>query len=166
MKKTRYIWVSGLVVSTVSIFTSEASASNAYDAGYCREYTRTIHVGGRPQEGYGTACLQPDGSWRITAGDDVGQTISPAYIVEQPVVYIQEPARNVYRTTHYGPRPSYTSFSVTFGDDDGWRDKHYYKKHRRWHDHGRHHGRWDDDDDDYHHRHHHTRRSGNTLSWR
>lgn len=35
------------------------------DAGYCREYQQTIVVGGRPRRGYGTACRQPDGTWRI-----------------------------------------------------------------------------------------------------
>jgi surface antigen len=33
--------------------------------GYCREFQQTIIVGGRPQQGYGTACRQPDGSWQI-----------------------------------------------------------------------------------------------------
>jgi surface antigen len=32
---------------------------------YCREYSQTIRVGGRSEEGYGTACRQPDGSWKI-----------------------------------------------------------------------------------------------------
>ncbi len=32
---------------------------------YCREYTQKINVGGKTQEGYGTACRQPDGSWQI-----------------------------------------------------------------------------------------------------
>ncbi|MEQ8815186.1 MAG: glycine zipper 2TM domain-containing protein [Thalassobaculum sp.] len=32
---------------------------------YCREYTTRARVGGRTQEAYGTACRQPDGSWRI-----------------------------------------------------------------------------------------------------
>jgi surface antigen len=31
----------------------------------CREYQQTITVGGRTEEGYGTACRQPDGSWKI-----------------------------------------------------------------------------------------------------
>jgi len=31
----------------------------------CREYQSTGSVGGRLQQTYGTACLQPDGSWRI-----------------------------------------------------------------------------------------------------
>lgn len=34
-------------------------------APYCREYTNRVTVGGRVQESYGTACLQPDGSWQI-----------------------------------------------------------------------------------------------------
>jgi surface antigen len=32
---------------------------------YCREFSQNITVGGKTQRGYGTACRQPDGSWRI-----------------------------------------------------------------------------------------------------
>ncbi|MEQ8394394.1 glycine zipper 2TM domain-containing protein [Thalassobaculum sp.] len=32
---------------------------------YCRTYTTTAIIGGRPQEAYGTACRQPDGSWEV-----------------------------------------------------------------------------------------------------
>jgi surface antigen len=32
---------------------------------YCREYQQTIRVGGETQKAYGTACRQPDGSWKI-----------------------------------------------------------------------------------------------------
>lgn len=32
---------------------------------YCREYQSRVNVGSRIQESYGTACLQPDGSWKI-----------------------------------------------------------------------------------------------------
>jgi surface antigen len=35
------------------------------DGNFCREFTQTIMVGGKKQEGYGTACRQPDGSWQI-----------------------------------------------------------------------------------------------------
>jgi hypothetical protein len=31
----------------------------------CREYQTTTIIGGRPQPAYGTACLQPDGTWRV-----------------------------------------------------------------------------------------------------
>lgn len=33
-------------------------------SGPCREYTVDAVVGGRPEKVYGTACRQPDGSWR------------------------------------------------------------------------------------------------------
>ncbi|GIX18184.1 MAG: 17 kDa surface antigen [Rhodothalassiaceae bacterium] len=32
---------------------------------YCREFTQKIYVGGEEATGYGTACRQPDGTWKI-----------------------------------------------------------------------------------------------------
>ena len=32
---------------------------------YCREYQQTVIIGGEPQEAYGTACRNADGTWRI-----------------------------------------------------------------------------------------------------
>ena len=32
---------------------------------YCREYQTDVDIGGKKERGYGTACRQPDGSWRI-----------------------------------------------------------------------------------------------------
>ncbi|MDA0218348.1 MAG: RT0821/Lpp0805 family surface protein [Proteobacteria bacterium] len=32
---------------------------------YCREYQTTVTVGGEVQKAYGTACQQPDGSWKV-----------------------------------------------------------------------------------------------------
>lgn len=32
---------------------------------YCREYQQEIIVGGERHQSYGTACRQPDGSWKI-----------------------------------------------------------------------------------------------------
>lgn len=34
---------------------------------YCREYSQTIRVGGELKKGYGQACRQPDGEWRIVS---------------------------------------------------------------------------------------------------
>lgn len=31
---------------------------------YCREYQTSIYIDGYPQDAYGTACRQPDGSWQ------------------------------------------------------------------------------------------------------
>lgn len=33
----------------------------------CREFTQTIYVGGKRQEGFGRACRQADGSWQIVS---------------------------------------------------------------------------------------------------
>lgn len=33
---------------------------------HCREFTQTIMIGGKSETGVGTACRQPDGSWRVT----------------------------------------------------------------------------------------------------
>lgn len=35
-----------------------------YDEGPCREYTMEANIGGQMETVYGTACRQPDGSWK------------------------------------------------------------------------------------------------------
>ena len=47
-------------------FTPTRDGTNKATGEYCREYQTTVNVGGRTEEAYGTACRQPDGSWRIT----------------------------------------------------------------------------------------------------
>jgi len=32
---------------------------------YCREYHQTVWIAGQEQQAYGTACRQPDGTWKI-----------------------------------------------------------------------------------------------------
>ena len=44
--------------------------SNTFQRGdgtYCREFSQTVTVGGRTEDAYGTACRQPDGSWKIVS---------------------------------------------------------------------------------------------------
>ena len=40
-------------------------AQNQTQGQTCREYQSTMTIDGRPQQTYGTACLQPDGTWQI-----------------------------------------------------------------------------------------------------
>ncbi len=47
-------------------FTPTRDGRDSWTGAYCREYQTSVTVGGRTQDGYGTACRQPDGSWRIT----------------------------------------------------------------------------------------------------
>ncbi len=39
----------------------------ATSGGFCREFQQTVTVAGEKQRAFGTACRQPDGSWRITS---------------------------------------------------------------------------------------------------
>ena len=32
---------------------------------YCREYQTSVNIGGQIEQAYGTACRQPDGSWKV-----------------------------------------------------------------------------------------------------
>ncbi|MDP7156412.1 MAG: RT0821/Lpp0805 family surface protein, partial [Arenicellales bacterium] len=42
-----------------------ATQSTTVGYEYCREFTTTVNVAGEDQQGYGTACRKPDGSWEI-----------------------------------------------------------------------------------------------------
>jgi surface antigen len=42
----------------------QSTYQNSYGQ-YCREYQTTIIVNGRPETAHGTACREPDGSWRV-----------------------------------------------------------------------------------------------------
>ena len=44
---------------------AEAGIAWDPDRPHCREVQMGITIGGRPQAGFGTACLQPDGSWQL-----------------------------------------------------------------------------------------------------
>ncbi|HLT76889.1 MAG TPA: RT0821/Lpp0805 family surface protein [Ferrovibrio sp.] len=35
---------------------------------YCREFQQSVTVGGKTEQAYGTACRQPDGSWKVVQG--------------------------------------------------------------------------------------------------
>ena len=42
-------------------------AYRARSGQYCREFTQTVTVGSQTENAYGTACRQPDGTWRIVS---------------------------------------------------------------------------------------------------
>ena len=45
----------------------EVTPTRTYEtsAGPCREYTIDARIGGQTEQVYGTACRQPDGSWKV-----------------------------------------------------------------------------------------------------
>lgn len=108
--------------------------------GPCREFITTIIIGGREEQGYGTACRQPDGSWEIVSDDLPGppgplvprppQPAQPA----QPAVAAPAPVREVYGyppppplhyyeypAGFYGPSRIFLSFSYVYrGGSHHW----------------------------------------------
>lgn len=99
---------------------------------YCREYTKNVKVGGKLQESYGTACLQPDGSWEVQNSEPSYN--QPSRVVTTPTIIREEVVTYVpyYRPAY---RPNYTV--ITFGDY-GWDRRHWHKRPSRHHYHGWH----------------------------
>lgn len=103
----------------------------------CREYTRTIYIGGQAQQGVGTACLQPDGSWQIVSDEYVAQSrVEPQPEIREVVVY-----RDRYYPQprgYWGPR---SGLSISVGQS-WYAPRHYrsrgYDRHARGHRHNHH----------------------------
>lgn len=126
------IITAGVLISAVQ----PASATSDY----CREYISRVRVGDAPAPAYGTACYQPDGSWKIGREEQ-----EVAYYEPRPVVN-----HIGYVTTREYVQPPI--FSLSFGSY-GYHQPHrsYYHdrhwKHRRGH-HDGHHG-WGRGRDDH-----------------
>jgi hypothetical protein len=107
----------------------------AFQAGgkICREFQQTVTIAGRPQQAFGTACRQPDGSWKLqpasapsaAAAPPPPSTVSPAPTVVYPppptVVYAYPPA--YFPPGYYYSSPFYTSVYIRGGG---------YHHHRHW----------------------------------
>lgn len=71
------------------------------DESYCREFAQTFTIDGETQSGYGTACLQPDGSWKIILQRSLDRHSENEvhYIVKEDTVYVS-PVRVVFAPGH------------------------------------------------------------------
>jgi surface antigen len=47
---------------------SPLSTNQTSDGKYCREFQQEVVIGGETEQAFGTACRQPDGSWKILGG--------------------------------------------------------------------------------------------------
>ena len=81
----------------------------------CREFVTTITIGGEEQQGYGTACRQPDGSWQVVADRPAGSAPPAAALSTPPERYY------VYPETLYAPYSIYFSFGTLY------RHGHFYR---------------------------------------
>jgi hypothetical protein len=93
-------------VAAVPVATAAPIQQQPVDAG-CREFRQTAVVGGQAQEMIGTACPQPDGTWRI-----IGPPGETAQAAPPPqTVYIERSAPYpVYAAPPY-PAYGYSPYS-------------------------------------------------------
>jgi len=85
----------------------------------CREYVTTIAIGGVEQQGYGTACRQPDGFWRRVDTSPAPPPQTRPYVYSPPQRYYYYPPE------FYGPYRIYLSFGTVFRGGHLYRG-HYY----------------------------------------
>ncbi len=80
----------------------------------CREYQRTITIGGKTETAYGTACRQPDGTWK-TQGDlkSADGSTSKSTTTKDTHPYRGYPDRHYGYYSHH--RRYYSPFFFGFG---------------------------------------------------
>ena len=97
-----------------------ASVAPVAETQNCREFTAPIRVGSVEREGYGRACEQPDGSWRIVA---------PAADAQQTPQHTTTYTTNYYPYPYYGyPYYGYPYYPPFFGFGLGFASFHH--RHR------------------------------------
>jgi len=85
----------------------------------CREFLTTITIGGQDQQGYGTACRQPDGSWQIVSDQQPAGAAPPP----PPGQVLSTPPDRYYAYPpgFFGPSTIYLSFGTVY------RHGHFYR---------------------------------------
>jgi len=92
----------------------------------CREFVTTIIIAGQEEQGYGTACRQPDGQWKLVDENSSTTASQPAppsnvtnYFVEPPPVYYG------YPSGFYGSSRIYLSFGHVYRSGKLYRGSRY-----------------------------------------
>ena len=90
----------------------------------CREFDTPVMINGREQQAHGTACLQPDGSWKVEQ-NIAGQT-PQAYVIQPQTYQPYYPPDYLSNPWFYGP-PLFFGGAFIGG---GWG---YHHHHGGWH---------------------------------
>lgn len=132
------IFAASAILALVGL--SAPAQARGGDDEYCREYTRTVMIGGRTQEAYGTACYQPDGSWMIVGeglGNDIPDNVNDVRYIIHDDRRDFTPTRVVYYTPRNAPYYGRRGYGPNFiwYDTGHIRNGHtvVYKPHPKWH---------------------------------
>ncbi len=103
--------------------------------GPCREFITTIVIGGEEQQGYGTACRQPDGTWELVAQTEVERPV-PKAVAQAPIYITHPPPRYYYYPAEfYYPYRIYLSFGYVYRSGHAYRGSYYLDGHSFRHRH-------------------------------
>jgi len=91
----------------------------------CREFISTIVIGGEEQQGYGTACRQPDGSWKIVSNKPSADQAPPAAAQTKGYVNTPPPEYYAYPADFYFPYHIYLSFGYLYRGGSLHRGSYY-----------------------------------------
>lgn len=124
------------LVMTVTFGVGLVSSAQARER-YCREYTDHVNIGRGLEQSYGTACMQPDGSWEI-----VSQSHQPVVTYAPPI----QTVRHIVREERNYVSPFNINIDLGSHGFRGWGNRHWkhrgYSNHHGGHrKHGRNHGR-------------------------
>ncbi len=94
----------------------------------CREFVTTIIIADQEEQGYGTACRQPDGSWALVGDASPPASASPpvttrTYIAQSPGAYY------AYPSGFFGSSHIYLSFGHVFRSGNLHRGRLYLDGH-------------------------------------
>lgn len=126
-----------LVTTLVAIPILAPSQAQAKEE-YCREYTKTVRVGERTEQAYGTACYRPDGSWEIInlEGSNYGRDqVRDVMYQDLKHDYRHNPYKEVvvverHNRPHYRySRSNYSSSPIVFNFGFGAKNDHRFKNH-------------------------------------
>ncbi len=89
---------------------------------YCREYQQPVVIGGVSRKSYGTACQQPDGTWKILPSDVQQQANAntPPIDYVSPPQYVSAPVYMVPPPVYYQPAPYYGPYPYPYGYGSGF----------------------------------------------
>jgi hypothetical protein len=156
MKRSAIFALGSALAALISLGTpQDAKAQESY----CREYTRTVWIGGQARESYGTACLKPDGAWETISEEPRDLPFESRFEApydldfSEPVILRERvPFRRTIVVHHtrpvvvYRDRPPY-AWGRRF-DREYANHRHGHREHayRDWRYDGRHHDRSRDRD--------------------
>lgn len=110
--KMKHLALAAGALISAAVAGQAQAAHNDHGKQQCREFTKDIYIDGRRESGYGTACLQADGSWQIVS--------------DAPQASTHHTERIIVRDRTY---PT-SGFHISIGNGHRWGHHRWNRPHR------------------------------------